>query len=164
MQEMQNKNAHVIAKLNEEYFKSSTVKTPLDEEAYGRIKKIVYGKTMTKFFEQVKREFTYESKTKKVNVNYTIIDDTFKGFGDGFKAIAIVMEEPLLSGQHQTVSVNKDQLDALKEILPTGYEFQHVQTSVHYFDVFDRWFGKIPKPCISTTITYYKKNKKRGDQ
>ena len=42
MQEMQNKNAHVIAKHNEEYFKSSTVKTPLDEEAYGRIKKIVY--------------------------------------------------------------------------------------------------------------------------
>lgn len=157
---MENQNAQVIAYKNEEYFKSSKVITPLDS-LYGQKKR--FPKHIVKMFEEFKREFTYESlNNDEVSIHYTVIDDSVTRLCDGFKSITIEIRNHLLSGESQGQSVSTSQLKRIQECIPNGYVLQHIETRMYYPDVFDRWFGRVPKPKLTTKITYYKHNKKRS--
>lgn len=150
-------DAHVIAKINEDFYRTSKVEIPKD----------VKSKKLQKCFEQLKRDFTYESQKNVVKVQYTDLNQIYD-----YERRQIITVEITESNrdpqQHKSIYFSDTQFKNIQKTLPNGYVFRHVSTAIFYHKKEDYVFShqKHDEQALHLEIQFEKITKKvfeKGD-
>ncbi len=145
-----NQNAHVITKINEDFYKTSKVEIP---------KKDVKSKKLQNCFEQLKRELCYESQKNKVEINYLDINEKYSDKRRQVIQIRI-QEESTDPKKHRSISVHDRIFKDIQKTLPKGFVFSNIQTMVHYHAKEESFFYKEDSQSLDVQIDYEKETKK----
>lgn len=149
------KNAHVIAKINDDYYKTSKVVIPKD----------VKSKKLQKCFEQLKRDFTYESQKNVVTVSYIDVNEKYSF--ERRQVISVEIEESNTDPkQHKSIYLHDRQIKDIKKALPNSFVFYNVSTAIFYHKKEDYLSKKQDEQTIHLKIEFDKTTKKefsKGD-
>lgn len=152
----QNQNAHVYAKMNEDYFSTSKVIVPTDE-IYNRQK---YTPLVKEAFRQLKREFTGKSQDHKVTVNYIDLEADY--ITKRRQVFQVKIEQDVATTGIQSLGFADHELADIVKSIPMGFKLSGIRTSIYNSDIHnqDRFIGTAPKTHVVVTAEYEKKGTK----
>lgn len=139
-------NAHVIAKINDDYYKTSKVIV----EKTNSIK-------INKCFDELKKILTYESQNKKITISYT---DVNKKYEDRLQVIAITIkhldENNIMT--YRKIDLYASVFQDILNAIPKGFKLHGIE-STNFFMEKKEYFDKKDRLSLELRISFMKETK-----
>lgn len=137
-------NAHVIAKINDDFYKTSKV-----------IIENTKSLKINECFNELKKILTYESQTKEIRISYT---DVNKKYEDRLQVIAIRIKHLNESNinEYRNINLYDSVLQEITKTIPKGFRLQNISATNFFMD---QNFNKEDRLSLELVISFYKETK-----
>lgn len=142
-------NAHVIAKINDDYYKTS---------------KVIIEKTnsikINKCLNELKKILTYESQKNKVSISYNDINEKYEDRLQVIK-INITHLDKKMNTPYRNLNIYDYVFQDIIKAIPNGFKFHGIDTSIFFHDKKDSFIIKDNEDSLSIelTMTFMKETK-----